>query len=126
MPDRGFGVAEWLEADDHCAQDGDIVGTPRYMAPEQASGIVESLGPTTDVYSLGVILYEMLTRRPPHSRRRPSRRLTMVREEEPVPPRRLQPRLSRDLETIVLKCLRKEPAKRYRCARHWPTTWTDT
>jgi serine/threonine protein kinase len=112
-----FGVAKWLESDDQWSQDGDILGTPRYMAPEQAIGSVQCVGPMTDVYSLGVILYEMLIGRPPHYSSTSFETLTLVCEQEPVPPRQLQPKLSRDLETIALKCLRKEPAKRYSDAR---------
>ena len=108
-----FGVAKWLESADQWSHDGDVVGTPRYMAPEQASGLINSIGPCTDIYSLGVILYEMLTGRPPHYSSTSFETLTLVREQEPVSPRQLQPRLPRDLETIALKCLRKEPAKRY-------------
>jgi eukaryotic-like serine/threonine-protein kinase len=112
-----FGVARWLESENQWGHDGDIVGTPCYMAPEQASGQVKSVGPATDVYSLGVILYEMLTGRPPHHASTSLEILTLVCEQEPVSPRQIQPRLPRDLETIVLKSLRKEPAKRYTDAR---------
>jgi eukaryotic-like serine/threonine-protein kinase len=112
-----FGVAKWLESDDLWSEDGRIVGTPHYMAPEQASGQTNSVGPATDVYSLGVILYEMLTGRPPHYSSTSLETLTLVCQQEPVSPRRLQPRLSRDLETVVLKCLRKEAGKRYGSAK---------
>ncbi len=112
-----FGVAKWGESNDHWQQDGNIIGTPRYMAPEQASGRNNHVGPATDIYSLGVILYEMLTGRTPHHSANSFETLTLVCEQEPVPPRKLQPRLPRDLETIVLKCLRKEPAKRYSDAK---------
>jgi eukaryotic-like serine/threonine-protein kinase len=112
-----FGVAKWLGSTDLWAQDGDIVGTPRYMAPEQASGEISTVGPGTDVYSLGVILYEMLTGRPPRDSSTSLEMLTLVRDHEPVSPRQVQPRLPRDLETIVLKSLRKEPAKRYADAK---------
>jgi eukaryotic-like serine/threonine-protein kinase len=108
-----FGVAKWLESEDQWSHEGDVVGTPRYMAPEQASGLNNSVGPCTDIYSLGVILYEMLTGRPPHYSPTSIETLTLVCEQEPISPRQLQPRLPRDLETIALKCLRKEPAKRY-------------
>jgi WD40 repeat protein/tRNA A-37 threonylcarbamoyl transferase component Bud32 len=119
-----FGVAKRLElepghgpeADAHRTRDGEIMGTPQYMAPEQAEGRGDELGPPTDVYSLGVILYEMLTGRVPHQAPTSLETLRLVREEEPVAPRRLQPRLPRDLETITLKCLRKEPARRYASA----------
>jgi WD40 repeat protein/tRNA A-37 threonylcarbamoyl transferase component Bud32 len=111
-----FGVAKRLEADDQRTRDGEIMGTPRYMAPEQASGRGDLVGPATDVYSLGVILYEMLTGRVPHQAATSFETLRLVREQEPVPPSRLQPRLPRDLETVALKCLRKEPSRRYASA----------
>jgi serine/threonine protein kinase len=112
-----FGVARWLESEKLWGQDGEIVGTPRYMAPEQASGKIRTVGPRTDIYSLGVILYEMLTGRPPHYSSTSFETLRLVCEHEPVSPRQLQPRLPRDLETIVLKSLRKEPGERYADAR---------
>ncbi|WP_422926993.1 WD40 repeat domain-containing serine/threonine-protein kinase [Singulisphaera sp. PoT] len=108
-----FGVAKRVELNDHQTRDGDLVGTPSYMAPEQASGYGELAGPPTDVYSLGVILYEMLTGRPPHYAPTAMETLILVSIQEPVPPRRLQPRIPVDLERITLKCLEKEPAKRY-------------
>ncbi len=112
-----FGVAKRLEFNDTWSRDGDIIGTPRYMAPEQASGKSERIGPATDIYSLGVILYELLTGRVPQQAATMWETLALVCEQEPVAPRRLQPRLPVDLETIVLKCLRKEPAKRYSRAK---------
>jgi serine/threonine-protein kinase len=112
-----FGVARWLEGDDLWREPGEIVGTPRYMAPEQAGGMVHAVGPSTDVYSLGVILYELLTGRTPHDSSTPFETLALVCDQEPIPPRHLQPRLPRDLETIALKCLRKEPSRRYADAR---------
>ena len=97
-------------------QTGDILGTPTYMAPEQALGRSRDVGPATDVYALGVILYELLTGGPPFRAASPLDLIELVRSEEPVPPSRLQARLPGDLETICLKCLEKEPARRYTSA----------
>ena len=112
-----FGLAKKLEegADSHTVS-GTVVGTPSYMAPEQARGDTRQIGPAADVYSLGAILYELLTGRPPHQGTTLLETLEQVRAEEPVPPRQLVPKVPRDLETICLKCLQKEPAKRYASA----------
>jgi hypothetical protein len=111
-----FGLAKSLTEDAGGTQTGAILGTPSYMAPEQAAGLVHHVGPATDVYSLGAILYEALTGRPPHKAASVIDTLEQVRSQEPVPPARLQPKLPRSLETICLKCLEKEPAKRYASA----------
>jgi serine/threonine-protein kinase len=95
---------------------GEILGTPGYMPPEQASGVTSNLGPTADVYSLGAILYEGLTGRPPFQAPDALQTLLMVLSMEPVPPRTLLPKLPRDLDTICLKCLEKSPKKRYATA----------
>jgi tetratricopeptide (TPR) repeat protein/tRNA A-37 threonylcarbamoyl transferase component Bud32 len=108
-----FGLAKRLELDTTQTRTGTILGTPSYMAPEQARGDHKETGPLTDVYALGAILYELLTGRPPFAAATPSRTILQVLNEEPVPPTRLRPDTPRDLETVCLKCLQKDPARRY-------------
>ncbi|MBY0525664.1 MAG: protein kinase [Gemmataceae bacterium] len=111
-----FGLAKLVEGQEPNTRSGAIVGTPAYMAPEQAEGRLGQVGPAADVYALGTILYEMLTGGPPFQAASPWETLNQVIHEEPVPPRRLQPRIPRDLETVCLTCLRKEPTRRYATA----------
>jgi serine/threonine-protein kinase len=112
-----FGLAKRLDDDSTRTRTGVVMGTPSYMAPEQASGHSRGIGPTADVYALGAILYEALTGRPPFKAASVFDTLEQVRYREPVPPSRLQDKLPRDLETICLKCLSKEPDRRYATAQ---------
>lgn len=107
-----FGIAKRLDAADQ-TQVGKILGTPAYMAPEQAMGRVDRVGAGTDIYALGAILYDVLTGRPPFEAENTMDTLIQAIAREPVPPRTLQPNIPRDLNIICLKCLEKAPEKRY-------------
>ncbi len=107
-----FGLAH-LEGQESLSMSADLVGTPLYMSPEQVRLRKTPIDHRTDIYSLGATLYEMLTRRPPFRGKNLQDTLSQVLGREPEPPRRIEPRVPQDLETIVLKCLAKEPAERY-------------
>jgi serine/threonine protein kinase len=112
-----FGLAKELDTSSAQTRTGAVLGTPSYMAPEQASGHSGQIGPAVDIYALGAVLYEMLTGRPPFKGATVLETLDQVRHQEPVTPRQLSPAVPRDLETICLKCLHKEPARRYASSR---------
>jgi tetratricopeptide (TPR) repeat protein/predicted Ser/Thr protein kinase len=112
-----FGLARRLDGPAGLTRSGTALGTPSYMAPEQVGGHSSAVGPAVDVYALGAILYELLTGRPPFRGTSVLETMEYVSTTEPVPPSRLVPLVPRDLETITLKCLQKEPARRYGSAR---------
>jgi WD40 repeat protein/tRNA A-37 threonylcarbamoyl transferase component Bud32 len=107
-----FGLAKKLDTPG-ATSTGVIMGTPSYMPPEQAAGKNKAVGPRADIYALGAILYELLTGRPPFTAATSVDILLQVMQDEPVPVRRLQPKVPRDLETICLTCLQKDPTRRY-------------
>jgi eukaryotic-like serine/threonine-protein kinase len=111
-----FGLAKRLDGPPSQTRTGVVLGTPSYMAPEQAQGQSKAVGPAADVWALGAILYECLTGRPPFRAVTPMDTLLQVIQDDPVPPARLQPTCPRDLETICLKCLQKDPHRRYASA----------
>ncbi len=111
-----FGLAKRVDGVGCLTQTGAIMGTPSYMAPEQASDGGKGVGVPADIYALGAVLYELLTGRPPFKAPTSIETVVQVKSDEPVPPRRLLPKVPRDLETVCLKCLQKEPARRYATA----------
>jgi WD40 repeat protein len=112
-----FGLAKKLQGDSGLTGSGQIMGTPSYMPPEQAGGPRGEVGPAADVYALGATLYALITGRPPFQAATAMDTVLQVISDEPVSPRRLNPALDRDIETICLKCLEKEPARRYASAQ---------
>jgi tetratricopeptide (TPR) repeat protein/tRNA A-37 threonylcarbamoyl transferase component Bud32 len=111
-----FGLAKRIDTDIHQTGTGSVLGTPAYMAPEQAAGRNREIGPPADIYALGAILYDLLVGKPPLRGESVVDTLQLVQTVEPVAPRKLQPKVPRDLETICLKCLQKAPASRYASA----------
>lgn len=112
-----FGLARRVHLDSHLTLSGQVIGTPGYLAPEQAAGRSRDVTPASDTYSLGALLYHLLTARAPFVGETPAAVLRQVEEQEPVSPRLLNPGVPRDLETLVLKALAKGPARRYATAR---------
>ncbi len=119
-----FGLAKRTQGDSAMTQTGAVLGTPSYMPPEQASG--QQVTTAADIYSLGAILYELLTGKPPYTGDNPLATMLKVLEGPPKPPREIDPKIERDLELICLKCLSREPGQRYATARavaddleHW-------
>ena len=121
-----FGLARLLDAQSSVTRTIDVLGTPSYMAPEQAAGETTKLCKATDVYGLGAVLYQLLTGQPPFAGGTTYETIRLLRETEPRPPRSLNPKIDRDLSTICLKCLEKDPKRRYSTAlaltedlEHW-------
>jgi WD40 repeat protein len=112
-----FGLAKQTRTESGLTATGEVMGTPSYMPPEQAAGQTSAIGPAADIYALGALLYCLITGRPPFQAATVTDTLLQVLEQDPVPPRRLNSGIDRDLETICLKCLEKEPRKRYGTAR---------
>jgi len=108
-----FGLAKRFGVENDLTRSGVVVGTPSYMSPEQASGRRDNIGPASDIYSLGCVLYHALTGRPPLVAESLMELVMLVLEQDPTPPRALRPRLDRDLEMIVIRCLQKPPDLRY-------------
>src|SRR5205823_5324820 len=114
-----FGLAKRMDIDSGLTQTGAVLGSPSYMAPEQAQGRADRIGTHTDVYALGAILYETLTGRAPFRGDSAAETMMRVINEEPAAPSKIELDVPRDLETICLKCLEKDPSRRYATAREF-------
>ncbi len=112
-----FGLAKRVKCEQQLTASNQIVGTVPYMAPEQVMGSRDRVGPASDIYSTGVLFYELLTRQPPFRGRTDLDTLQQIREHDPKPPRKINPQTPRELEMICLKCLEKDPEKRYGSAQ---------
>lgn len=112
-----FGLAKRLDGSSDLTESGRLLGTPHYLSPEAAAGRTAETGPASDLYAIGAVFYELLTGRPPFLAPSVSETLLRIRDSEPVNPRRLNPAVPVDLETICLKCLEKSPASRYASAQ---------
>lgn len=112
-----FGLAKRLDGSSDLTLTGQMVGTPNYLSPEQAAGRQDEVGPASDVYAIGALLYELLTGRPPFLAQSLQETLILIRDTDPVAPRALNPAVARDLETICLKCLQRRPVQRYASAQ---------
>ena len=111
-----FGLAKMLDSEERHTLTGTVLGTACYMSPEQAGGRIRDIGPATDIYAVGAMLYELLTGRTPFYGEGYSETIQLVLNEDPTPPRRLKPHVDRDIDTICMKCLEKNPAQRYASA----------
>jgi eukaryotic-like serine/threonine-protein kinase len=118
-----FGLAKRAAANDGLTQSGMVMGSPSYMPPEQAVGKQEMIGPASDVYSLGAMLYQLLTGVAPFTGETPVAILQKVVDEEPVPPSRINGKIPADLETVCLKCMEKRPERRYHSCGNWRRNW---
>src|SRR5258707_6642784 len=121
-----FGLARLIEAESTVTRTREVLGTPSYMAPEQAAGETTKLGKATDVYGLGAVLYQLLTNHPPFAGGTTYETIRLLLNTEPRKPRALNPKIDRELSTICLKCLEKDPKRRYSSAlalaedlEHW-------
>jgi serine/threonine-protein kinase len=118
-----FGLARLLETESTVTRSLEVMGTPSYMAPEQAAGNNAAVSAATDVYGLGAVFYELLTSHPPFAGSTTYETIKFLLDTEPRPPRMLNPKIDRELSTICLKCLEKDPKRRSLRLSRWLKTW---